>query len=240
MAAPRPFTLVAELTYRCPLHCTYCSNPLEHSRDELDAATWERVIDDAASRGVVQLDLTGGEPLQYRALQRLVAKGRAHALHVSLITSGVPVTRDRLAALRDAGLDHVKLSLQHADPDRADRIAGARVFERKLATAAWIKELGIPLTIHVVLHRDNIAAIAAIIALARSIGAERLELENVQYLGVALANLSRLRSDRHQLDRAIEVAAHARDALAGVMQVDIVDSDATRRDIIVAPDGRTR
>ena len=33
--APRPYTLVAELSYRCPLSCGYCSNPLAMSPDDV-------------------------------------------------------------------------------------------------------------------------------------------------------------------------------------------------------------
>src|SRR4051812_29391278 len=150
MAAPRPYTLIAELTYECPLHCPYCSNPVERTADVLDVETWERVLDQAGELGVVQLHLTGGEPLRYRELERLVARGRALDLYVNLITSGVPLARERFEALAAAGLDHVQLSFQHADRELADRIAGARVFERKLEVARWVRERGLPLTINVV------------------------------------------------------------------------------------------
>ena len=63
-SAPRPFNLIAELTYRCPLRCIYCSNPVDYaaSRDALDAKTWCRVFREAADLGSVHVGLTGGEP----------------------------------------------------------------------------------------------------------------------------------------------------------------------------------
>ena len=225
MSLPRPYTLIAELTYRCPLHCPYCSNPVALAPETLDAPVWECVIDEAAALGVVQLHLTGGEPLLYPALERLVARARARELYTNLVTSGVPLTRERLAELRAAGLDHVQLSFQDADAARADAIAGARVFERKLEVAAGVKAEHLPLTINVVLHRDNLDHVEAILALAERLGADRIELANAQYLGFAFANRAALVPEREQVERAFAAAARARDRLAGTMEVVFVEPD---------------
>src|SRR5688572_11650267 len=154
-AEPRPYTLVAELTYRCPLACVYCSNPLDFARhrDELSTDTWLRVLRDAEALGVVQLNLSGGEPLLRKDLEQLVAEAERLQLYTNLITSGLPLERSRLAELREAGLDNVQLSLQDVTPEGAERISGKAAFEQKLEVARWVKELGLPLTLNVVLHR---------------------------------------------------------------------------------------
>ena len=97
--APRPYTLVAELTYRCPLRCVYCSNPLDYAshRDGLSTADWLRVFREAEALGVVQLNLTGGEPLLRDDLEALVEGARALDLYTNLITSGIPCTRETVA-----------------------------------------------------------------------------------------------------------------------------------------------
>src|SRR5215472_11371570 len=138
---PRPYTLVAELTYRCALHCPYCSNPLDHAERsaELTTAEWRRVISDAEDLGVVQLHLTGGEPLARADLRDLIAEGRAAGLFTNLITSGVPLTRERLAELREAGLDAVQLSVQGVDAESSDRVAGYPCFDAKMQVAAWVR-----------------------------------------------------------------------------------------------------
>src|SRR5258706_10766115 len=113
----RPYTLIAELSYRCPLRCSYCSNPLDWAkhRDELDTATWLRVFCEAEDLGVVQLNLTGGEPLVRDDLEELVAGARGLDLYTNLITSGVPLQRARLSNLRKAGLDNVQVSVQDVE-----------------------------------------------------------------------------------------------------------------------------
>ena len=65
---PNPIGILMELTHRCPLHCPYCSNPLELDRRsaEMDTATVLRVLDEAAALGVLQVHLSGGEPLHER------------------------------------------------------------------------------------------------------------------------------------------------------------------------------
>jgi pyrroloquinoline quinone biosynthesis protein E len=252
VSAPRPFTLVAELTHACPLRCAHCSNPVDLAprADELDTATWGRVLAEAEDLGVVQVHLSGGEPLLRPDLEVLVARARALDLYVSLITSGVPLTRERLSALAAAGLAHVQVSVQHAQADDADRLAGVRSFERKLAALRWAKEEGLRLTLNVVLTRDSIGAVADLVALAESAGADRLELANVQMHGFALANRAALLPDREAIEGALEIARAARERLSGAMEVLFVKPDHysyapracldgwARRYVVVAPDGR--
>ncbi len=247
----RPYTLIAELTYKCPLRCVYCSNPVDYARhdEELDTATWLRVFEEAEELGVVQLNLTGGEPLVRNDLEQLIAKARRLDLYTNLITSGIPLTQERLARFRELGLDNVQVSIQDVKPAESDRIAGLRSFERKLEVARWVKSLGFPLTINTVLHRDNLDHVADIIALAEELSANRLELANTQYLGWALVNRKALLPSREQLDRAREVALAARERLMGKTEVLFVVPDYYRdfppacmdgwgrRFMLVSPDG---
>ncbi len=217
----RPYTLIAELTYRCSLRCPYCSNPLDYARHsaELDTATWLRVFREAEDLGVVQLNLTGGEPLIRDDLERLIEAARGLDLYTNLITSGIPLTRERLARFRALGLDSIQLSIQDVTAPESDRIAGLRSFERKLAVARWVKDAGLPLTLNLVLHRDNLDHVAEVIALAERLAVDRLELANTQYLGWALLNRSALLPTGEQLERARAVAADARRRLRGRMEV---------------------
>lgn len=226
LGADHPYTLIAELTYRCPLRCPYCSNPVElAAAGELSTADWCRVFAEAAALGVMQVHLTGGEPLARRDLEALVARAREVGLYTNLITSGVPLTRERLSALAAAGVDHVQLSVQDADPEGADRVAGHPAFAHKIDVAAWVKEAGLPLTVNVVLHRDNVDRVPEIIALAERLGADRLELANTQYLGWALENRAALLPTREQLDHAFAVASAARARLLGRMEMIYVTPD---------------
>src|SRR5690349_5364749 len=129
MSAPsNPLALIAELTHRCPLHCVYCSNPLElHTRaNELPTETWVRVFKEAAELGVMQADVTGGEPLARTDILELVRAARTAGLYVNLITSGMPLDEARLAKLLDAGLDHLQLSFQGAHEETANEISGTK------------------------------------------------------------------------------------------------------------------
>src|SRR5262245_34228878 len=248
---PRPYTLVAELTYRCPLRCVYCSNPRDFTQhgDALGTEDWLRIFREAEALGVMQLHLTGGEPLVRDDLEALVEGARALELYTNLITSGIPCTRERLAGLKARGLDNVQVSIQDVRASESDRIAGLRSFDRKLEVARWVKDLGLPLTVNTVLHRENLDRVDEIVALAESLDADRLELANTQYLGWALANRRALLPTREQLDRAREAARAARDRLRGRMEVLFVIPDYYaefpkscmdgwgRRFIVVSPDG---
>jgi PqqA peptide cyclase len=247
----RPYTLVAELSYRCPLACGYCSNPidLDRRRDELDTGAWKRVFAEAAALGVLQVNLTGGEPLVRDDLEPLVAEARALSLYVNLITSGIPADGARLSRLAAAGLDSVQLSVQDVDPTGAAWIAGRDALDGKLEMAAAARALGLPLTLNVVLHRGNIARTAEFVALAERLGAERLELANTQYLGWALINREALLPSRAAVAAARAIADAARERLRGRIEILFVRPDYyadrpracmdgwARRYLVVTPDG---
>src|SRR5690348_7870087 len=174
-AMDRPLGLLAELTYACPLHCPYCSNPLNLGdyQEELTTQQWLRVIAEAAELGVLQLHLSGGEPLLRRDLVDLVRFASGHGMYTNLITSASGLSSRRAELLRAAGLDHVQISIQADEQALSDRIAGMPSFERKLTAARLVKKLGWPLTLNVVLHRHNIDRIGHILDLAADLGADR-------------------------------------------------------------------
>ncbi len=250
-ATYRPYTLVAELTYACPLRCVYCSNPIDYARHgaQLDTEAWLRVLNDAEALGVVQVNLTGGEPLLRKDLEALVAEAERLELYTNLVTSAIPATRERLEGLKRLGLDNVQISVQDVEAAAADRIAGRRVFERKLRAARWVKELGLPLTLNIVLHRENLGRVEEMIGLAERLDADRLELANTQYLGWALLNRSALLPTAQQLSQARAIAAAARERLKGRMEILFVTPDYYveypkacmdgwgRRFVLVSPDG---
>ncbi len=233
MSAPRPYALLAEITYRCPLHCPYCSNPVAasvreaprrpqggaYTNGELSTEEWKRVIRDAAALGVLQIGFSGGEPLARRDLPELVRAAREANLYTNLITSGIGLDDDRVHALRDAGLDSVQLSFQSDHADLADEIAGAHAHRRKLDVAANIRAAGLPLSLNFVIHRRNIDRLPQMIELAEVLGVGRVELANVQFYGWAFRNRAALLPTREQVDRAREIATAAKTRLAGKIDI---------------------
>jgi pyrroloquinoline quinone biosynthesis protein E len=247
-----PLGLLAELTHACPLQCPYCSNPVELERrtGELATADWCRVLDEAAALGVLQIHLSGGEPTLRRDLEVIVAHARARELYTNLITAGVLLDRARIERLRDAGLEHVQLSLQGAAVATADRVAGYRGHARKLEVAALVRAAGLPLTVNAVVHRQNLDELEGLIDLALELGAHRLEVAHVQYYGWALANRAALLPTRVQLETATATVEAARRRLRGRMVIDYVVPDYWARRpkpcvggwgravIVVSPHGR--
>jgi pyrroloquinoline quinone biosynthesis protein E len=219
--AERPYALLAELTYRCPLHCPYCSNPVQSAeRGELNPEQWERVIREAATLGVLQIGFSGGEPLLRKDLEALVQVARETGLYTNLITSGLGLNESRAKQLAETGLDNIQLSFQAAEEELADSLAGVRkAHVGKLRAVEIIRENGIALSLNVVLHRFNISRLREIIDFAENLGATRLELANTQYYGWAFRNRSLLLPSRDQVEAASQVALAARRRLSGVMEV---------------------
>ncbi|MGA8224697.1 MAG: pyrroloquinoline quinone biosynthesis protein PqqE [Candidatus Acidiferrales bacterium] len=225
--ATNPLALIAELTHRCPLHCVYCSNPIELAqRDrELSTETWSRVLQEAAELGVLQVDFTGGEPLARPDLAELIRAARTAGLYASLITSGLPLDEKRLEELVSAGLDHFQLSFQAARQESADEFAGMHAHAHKLRVAELVKRHRIALTLNFVIHRQNLDQLEAMLALTRKIAPARVEFAHVQYYGWAFANRERLLPTRQQLDRSLQILKQAEEELRGRIRVEYVVPD---------------
>ena len=246
-----PLWLLLELTYRCPLHCVYCSNPTEfaHTGDELGTDDWIRVLREARALGAVQLGLSGGEPLLRDDLEQIVSEAHALGFYINLITSGVGLNESRIGALKAAGLDHIQLSFQDSTRQMNDFLSSTRTFDLKSQVAALIKRYDYPMVLNVVLHRHNIDHVGQILDMAQQMGAEYVELANTQYYGWAWLNRAQLMPSREQVRRAEEVTNGFRKRVGDRMKVYFVVPDYFERRpkacmnglgsvfLTVAPDG---
>ena len=230
LAAARPgppLWLLAEVTYRCPLHCVFCYNPVDFARheQELTTAEWQRVLREGRELGAVQCGFSGGEPLLRDDLEELIAEAHRLGYYTNLLTSGVGLTPQRAQALKAAGLDHVQLSFQDSTKEVNDFLSHTKTFDLKRRVAALIKEQGWPMVMNVVLHRLNIDHIDPIIALADELGAEYVELANSQYYSWAFINRDQLLPTREQLKRAEAVTDAWRVKLGDRMKLFFVSPD---------------
>lgn len=203
-AAPPPLWLLAELTYRCPLHCVFCYNPLNYAENkkELSTAQWIDVMRQARKLGAAQLGFSGGEPLLRDDLEDLIEEGRKLGYYTNLITSGIGLTETRIARMKQLGLDHIQLSFQDSTREMNDFLSSTKTFDLKSRVAKIIKAYDYPMVLNVVLHRYNLDHVARIIDMALEMGVEYLELANTQYYGWGLVNRAHLLPTREQVEKA--------------------------------------
>lgn len=216
-----PVGLLAELTYRCPLHCLYCSNPLEMAKQETELGTeaWLGVLDEAADMGVLQVHFSGGEPLLRRDLLTLVERASKLGLFTNLITSGIGLTQSTVDALKSYDLGSFQLSFQGSDDAMMQDIAGGPFWKRKIEAAEQVKRAGLSLSVNTVLHGKNLHQAGELIELAASLGAERIELANTQYYGWALLNRDHLLPSPAQLEWADREVGQMRERYGDQMEI---------------------
>ena len=248
----RPLALIAEITHRCPLHCVYCSNPLEMASSETELSTqeWQSVFEQAAKLGVLHLHLTGGEPLAREDVSQLVSFAHASGLYTNLITSGIGLSERRWHEFVASGLDHIQLSFQDSRETSANWIAGARAHALKLRIAAIIRRSPVAFTVNMVVHRQNIDHLEEMIALAESLQPQRLEIAHVQYYGWAWKNKQSLLPTKTQVLESLEKISAAQKRLLGTMRIDAVVPDYYarfpkacmggwgRRELLIDPSGQ--
>lgn len=226
-----PLWLLLELTYRCPLHCAFCYNPTDFARTgpELDTEDWLRVMREARALGAVQLGLSGGEPLVRDDLEILIAEAHRLGFYINLITSGVGMTESRIAAFKEAGLDHIQLSFQDSTRQMNDFLSSTRTFDLKSKVAALIRKYDYPMVLNVVLHRLNIDHVEEILNMADRLGADYVELANTQYYGWAFVNRRQLMPSRAQVERAEAVTQRFRERDGRPMKIYFVVPDYYER-----------
>lgn len=224
---PPPLWLLAELTYKCPLHCVFCYNPLNYAANQTEMTTeqWVTVMRQARELGAAQLGFSGGEPLLRDDLETLIAEGRYLGYYTNLITSGVGLKEPRLARMKEAGLDHIQLSFQDSTKEMNDFLSSTKTFELKSRVAKLIKQYEYPMVLNVVLHRYNLDHVGRIIEMAIEMNVEYLELANTQYYGWALVNRAQLLPDREQLVRAEAIVNEYRSRLGNKMRILFVVPD---------------
>ena len=223
----KPLWLLAELTYKCPLQCPYCSNPIDFAKynDELTTQDWLRVFREARAMGATQLGFSGGEPLVRRDLEILIEEARKLGFYTNLITSGVGMDEARIKAFKEVGLDHIQISFQASTEELNNFIAGTDAFQHKLEMARLVKKYGYPMVLCFVLHRENQDQVEQILELAISLKADYVELATTQYYGWAFLNRDQLMPTRAQLERAEKIAHRYQEKMAGKMKIYYVVPD---------------
>jgi len=224
---PPPLWLLAEITYRCPLHCVFCYNPLNYAQDKRELTTdeWKDVLRQARKLGAAQLGFSGGEPLVRDDLEELIGEAHQLGYYTNLITSGVGLTEERISNMKALGLDHIQLSFQDSTKEMNDFLSSTKTFDLKNRVAKLIKKYDYPMVLNVVLHRYNLDHVGRIIEMAVEMGVEYLELANTQYYAWAHVNRDQLMPTREQLERAEAVVNDYRAKLGNKIRLLFVVPD---------------
>ncbi|MBL4572549.1 MAG: pyrroloquinoline quinone biosynthesis protein PqqE [Gammaproteobacteria bacterium] len=223
-----PMWLLAELTFACPVQCSYCSNPLELSasrKNELSTEEWIRVMRQARKLGAVQLGFSGGEPLVRNDLEELVVEAKSLGYYINLITSSIGLTAEKITTLKEAGLGHIQISFQGSNRESNKLLGGTDSFDHKVAMTKEVIKQELALGLNFVLHRQNLHQVEEFLTMAQSVGAEFVELANCQYYGWGLHNREHLLPSQEQLIDAERVTNEFREKYKGDMDIFFVAPD---------------
>jgi MoaA/NifB/PqqE/SkfB family radical SAM enzyme len=130
------FPILAHLivTRRCNLSCDYCNEYDDHSAPVPLDALRRRIAALARLRTAI-VTLSGGEPLLHPELAAVIQAIRQAGMNVSLITNGFLLTRERIEAFNQAGLQGLQISIDNVVPDAISK-KSLKTVDRKLQLLA--------------------------------------------------------------------------------------------------------
>ena len=223
-----PLWLCMEVTYRCPLQCPWCNNPLDYDtyrKHELSTDEWFRVLREGREMGALQIGLTGGEPMMRDDIVEITAEAGRLGYYTNLITGGIGLTKDKLEALKEAGLNQIQLSIQSCDPAITNKLIGADAHDKKMQVARDIKALDFPLSLNVPVCRESIDQTKEILDMCEEVEADYLEYVQIQYYNWALHNRDELLPTKEQVKRSEQLVNEARERLGKKMTIYFVVPD---------------
>jgi len=151
--------LRVSITDRCNLRCVYCMPPegVSH-RDMREILTFEEietVVRAAAELGISKVRLTGGEPLVRLGVVDLVGMlAQVPGVDDLSMTTNGTLLAGTAAALAQAGLNRVNISLDTLRPDRFERITRRGQLDDALAGIEAAKAAGLnPVKVNMVVMR---------------------------------------------------------------------------------------
>ncbi|MEZ0395965.1 MAG: radical SAM protein [Anaerolineales bacterium] len=183
-----PYRLDLALTYRCNNDCAHCYNVAPHAgpetKAELNTEHWKLVLDKAWSLGIPHIIFTGGEPTLRDDLPELIAHAEQNGQITGLNTNGRRLADPKyVARLVEAGLDHVQITLESADPEVHNQMVRARAFEQ---TVRGVRNaLASPLYVmtNTTMLRTNVHTIPATLDFLAELGVPTVGLNALIYAG---------------------------------------------------------
>lgn len=161
-----------ELTHACPCDCSHCLLD-RRPGGELTLPEIERILAEMAAEGVVNLGLTGGEPLARPDWPEILDLASRHRFFVSILTTGWLVNEAAVDRFLAAGVRSLEISLLGAAPPTHDAIAGrAGAQERALRAARLARAAGLHVCLKATIMRPNAAELPAMARLAADLGVE--------------------------------------------------------------------
>jgi len=167
--ATAPFLVIWEVTQACELACLHCRAEARPWRDagELTTDEGRALLTEIRRFGRPLMVLTGGDPALRPDLCDLIRSGTDLGLRMTLTPSGTPrMTRDRIRACRDAGLQRMAVSLDGSTPAVHDAFRGVPgSYGWTLDIIAGCHAEGIPVQINTTVTRHNLRDLDALEAL---------------------------------------------------------------------------
>ncbi|RME86120.1 MAG: radical SAM protein [Caldilineae bacterium] len=179
--APRPSIISWNLTRLCNEHCRHCylnAGPYADRSDELSTVECLEVLAQLRSLAPgALLIFTGGEPLLRKDIYELTRAGHEAGFTVVVGTNGIRLTAERLAQLREAGVQGVALSLDSLRPEVHDSFRGRPgAWQATVASIQNLSEEGFPFVLQTTVSRANLAELADLVAFAADSGARTYNL----------------------------------------------------------------
>ncbi len=177
-ALAAPETIHFSVTGRCDQVCAGCFYSARPgsavTATDAPFELFERVVRQATEARVFQMALGGGEPLLHPRLRDMVRLARQNHIIPNLTTNGNLLTVAMAAALKEAGLGQVQISLNGASEETNS--ATRPNFAEAMAAIEACRAAGLRFGVNFLLTRSSLPDLEAVIRLGQQMGAATVNL----------------------------------------------------------------
>jgi len=213
-----PFHMVWLATNLCNARCLHCSsNSAKCLADELNTEEALGLMESLADAGVLDLAVSGGEPLLRRDLFRIISHARRLGIAVGVGTNGTTITRAVAKRLADAGVNRLQVSVDGLPASHDMLRCWPGLYQRALQAIDTARNIGLRVHICCTISRINFHELEEFVALvATSMGVSRLNLSRYVPTGRGKDDLD-LRNSEWQ--EVVVQCAHLRKQFRGTLDI---------------------
>ena len=180
-----PLAICFGITNKCNLNCKHCLASKTRLNQDLTTEELLGIIKQIIERKIFNVAIFGGEPLLRKDFFTIIEALKKPWITISLNTNGTLITKELAERLANSSIKAYTVSLDGASSAVQEPFRGSGSFEKNIEGIKNLIEKKCNVLISTTVTHYNYFDVENIVLLGKNIGANRVRLNEVMYIGNA-------------------------------------------------------